>query len=340
MSRLLWLLWLLLALPGRADCLSEGPLPGVNLAGAEFKATALPGRINIDFVYPSNETLDYFRGKGMRLLRLPVTWERLQPETGGPLSPLHLGELQRLARYSALHDLCLLVDLHNFGKRQGLPLDQAPQAADALSDLWLRLAGALAEQQDHVALGLMNEPALIGRSQWVSLAGEVLTRLREAKVANLVVVSGGNWSGAHAWFSGSAAQPSNADLLAGWRDPLGRSVIELHQYADSDYSGTHNDCIDPQKMRSILRAAGEWGSQHGQRLLLGEFGVPASSGCLAVLDAMLAELTRAPWMGWAYWAGGPWWGSYPFSVQPSGDGQDKPQMAVLADYLAPVAGSQ
>ena len=41
---------------------------------------------------------------------------------------------RRLARYSALHDLCLLVDLHNFGKRQGLPLDQAPQAADALSD--------------------------------------------------------------------------------------------------------------------------------------------------------------------------------------------------------------
>jgi hypothetical protein len=40
-----------------------------------------------------------------------------------------------------------------------------------------------------------------------------------------------------------------------------------------------------------------------------------------------------------YWAGGPWWGDYHLAVEPR-DGQDRPQMAVLARHLSPNAGGQ
>jgi endoglucanase len=32
-----------------------------------------------------------------------------------------------------------------------------------------------------------------------------------------------------------------------------------------------------------------------------------------------------------YWAGGPWWGDYPLSVEPRG-GKDRPQMKILTKY--------
>ena len=36
------------------------------------------------------------------------------------------------------------------------------------------------------------------------------------------------------------------------------------------------------------------------------------------------------WLGWSYWAGGPWVGNYMFSVEPANN-VDKPQMQVLRD---------
>ena len=38
------------------------------------------------------------------------------------------------------------------------------------------------------------------------------------------------------------------------------------------------------------------------------------------------------WSGWTWWAAGPWWGSYMYSLEPSG-ATDKPQMSTLAPFL-------
>ena len=39
------------------------------------------------------------------------------------------------------------------------------------------------------------------------------------------------------------------------------------------------------------------------------------------------------WVGWTYWAGGDWWGNYPYSIQPQ-DGRTKPQGEVLKRHIA------
>jgi endoglucanase len=36
--------------------------------------------------------------------------------------------------------------------------------------------------------------------------------------------------------------------------------------------------------------------------------------------------------GWLWWAGGPMWGNYVFTLEPSG-GNDRPQMALLSPFL-------
>ena len=38
------------------------------------------------------------------------------------------------------------------------------------------------------------------------------------------------------------------------------------------------------------------------------------------------------WQGVTYWAGGPWWGNYMFSIEPQ-NGIDKPQMGILLQHL-------
>jgi Ca2+-binding RTX toxin-like protein len=43
------------------------------------------------------------------------------------------------------------------------------------------------------------------------------------------------------------------------------------------------------------------------------------------------------WQGVTYWAGGPWWGNYMFSIEPQ-NGVDKPQMGILVQHLSAPSG--
>ena len=63
------------------------PLYGVNLAGAEFGATGTIGTYGMDYTYPTADELAYYASKGVDSIRLPFTWERIQPTLDGPLDP-------------------------------------------------------------------------------------------------------------------------------------------------------------------------------------------------------------------------------------------------------------
>ncbi|MGH7336935.1 MAG: hypothetical protein ACREI7_05115, partial [Myxococcota bacterium] len=88
------------------------------------------------------------------------------------------------------------------------------------------------------------------------------------------------------------------------------------------------------------------------RGLLGEFAVAGSMignageqiGDEALAD-MLAyiEDNADVWLGWTWWAGGPWWGDYMFTLEPQNLGQanetDRPQLAVMQPHLLPEPAS-
>ena len=65
---------LLLGITITAAASANTQLGGVNLAGAEF-GSAVPGTINVDYAWPSNAELDYFRNRGMNVVRVPFLWE-------------------------------------------------------------------------------------------------------------------------------------------------------------------------------------------------------------------------------------------------------------------------
>jgi len=332
MKSVVAILFLILCLPVKADCLSASRLQGVNLAGAEFNSSKIPGVMFKNYTYPSTTTLDYFRGKGANLIRLPILWERYQPEAYGDLDTANMTQLRKIVAYAKQYDMCIWIDLHNYARYLSLPLSDYSDPDALLYDFWRRIDEALGDDSQYWAYGLMNEPAKVTRQVWADIATSVAKQLRNGGATGLIIVPGGNWSGAHSWLKSSSTDPSNAELFANLEDPLGRMVFEVHQYADSSYSGTKTDCISVEKMQILLQRVTDWAAENNKQMIMGEFGVDGSDACLKVLDSMLSSMQSKEWRGWSYWAAGAWWGSYPFSIQPS-NGEDKPQMAVLSPYL-------
>src|SRR5574340_1277466 len=99
----------LAAWPGQA---TEACFRGINLSGAEFGEP--PGTAGKDYVYPSNETIDYFASKGFTSVRLPFLWERLQPRLEAELDAAELTRLVETVERLRDRGLRIVVDPHNY----------------------------------------------------------------------------------------------------------------------------------------------------------------------------------------------------------------------------------
>ncbi len=313
-------------------CLDQTRLMGVNLSGAEFGHDRLPGTLNKDYTYPSRKDLAYFSDLKMNVVRLPFRWERLQKQIGQPLDAAELAELHRVVGWAKEMNLCVVLDLHNFGAYHGQVLGTPSLPASAFVDVWLRLNQSFGNPND-TAFGLMNEPAEMPVSRWLAVAQQTVLALRKAGARHLILVASGRWSGAHEFAKEFDGMSSAAGFRA-FTDPLNNFAIELHQYADTDYSGTHTQCIAASRLTDILNNITRWAKHEKKRVFLGEFGVPASPSCLAGLRALLESTQdKEAWLGWTYWSAGPWWGSYPLSIQPV-DGKEAAQATLLREFLS------
>lgn len=95
-------------------------------------------------------------------------------------------------------------------------------------------------------------------------------------------------------------------------------IYEMHQYLDSDGSGTSTSCVNATIGSSRLQAATAWLKQTGKRGIIGETAGGANSVCIEAMTDMLTfmETNSDVWTGWLWWGGGPWWGNYIYSMEP------------------------
>lgn len=321
-----------------AGCLDQPRLRGVNLAGAEFGSDKLPGKVFTDYTYPSEAEIIYIAKQGANIIRLPFLWERVQPEPNGELNKVELSYLQLTVDRAKAHGLCVLLDVHNYAeyydKKLTAPLTSDIALEQAFINFWIALATEFSDA-DSVILGLMNEPAHISIPEWAAIAKRTVLALREAKVENIIFVAGGGWSGLHDWFAG--AELSNANHFQNLKDPLKRTVIEVHQYTNENYSGMHEsttstDCRPADEFTSKFERVHQWAIANQQQLFLGEFGVPQSSNCLETLTHFVDLMEAEAWRGWTYWASGSWWGNYALALNgPSKP--DVPQWPILKKHF-------
>jgi hypothetical protein len=238
-----------------------GAYRGISVAGAEFgtpvdQATSAfsnvdHGVYDRDYHYDSTATFTYLAAHGVRLVRIPVRWERLQPALNRALDQVEAHRLTDEVARAGAAGLKVMLDVHNYGAyylsdgRQGVRRAiGSPQVPDrAFADLWRRLSVRFKDAPAVIAYGLMNEPvglapagALSPAQVWERASQAAVDAIRATGDRTSVSVAGYFWSGAASF----AQQHPRAWI----RDPLGSVRYEAHHYFDRDHSGTYVHTYD------------------------------------------------------------------------------------------------
>jgi endoglucanase len=318
-------------------------MTGVAIAGAEFGTESSsfsnrnPGSLGKDYTYPSQTTIAALADRGVRLFRIPVRWERLQPNLDGPLLQLELKNVDALLRTVATYGCRAIIDLHNYGRYQlytpagpkSLRIDEVvhgttPVASEHFAAFWRDLAARYAGHAGVQGYGIMNEPHSMGDSNWKQISQKAVDGIRQVDKDSWIFVAGNDWS--------SAERFKTANGNEAWiRDPSFRTAYEAHCYFDRDGSGKYKKSfnqelqLDPNLLRRPLMRLenfASWCERNRVSGFLGEFGVPASDpNWNPILEQFMIELRKRE-ISASMWAAGDWWGEYPLSLQPRGRASD------------------
>lgn len=318
---------------------------GVNLSGAEFGGI-YPGVDGTHYGYPTYKDLDYFKGKGLNLIRFPFRWERIQRVMNGSLDATELSKMKTFVQAAENRGMPVILDLHNFarysfdgGKTYTLIGESSNLTAEHLADVWRKLAQEFKDYNNIWGYDIMNEPySMHPSAPWVNIAQVVIDAIREVDTETPIIVCGDSFSSARFWVEYS-------DNLRTLVDPSDNLIFQAHLYFDKDYSGQYLNSYDADGVTAntgVERAKYfvEWLKQYNKRGLLGEYGVPDDDPrWLETLENLLIYL-RDNGVPGTYWSAGPRWGDYKLAVQPSNNYTvDRPQMSVLEKYTV-TAGNE
>ena len=303
-------------------------LTGVNIAGAEFDHGTF---------WPTQQEVTYFVGKGMNVVRIPFLWERLQPTLNGSFNAGQAAGLMEAVDKVTSAGAVAIIDPHNYARYNGSLIGSAQVPDSAFADLWTRLASAFIDNP-RVVFGLMNEPHSMPTEQWRDSANVAIAAIRATGATQLILVPGNAWTGAHSWTQNWYGTSNSVAMLA-ITDPMNHFAFELHQYFDSDFSGTSPTCVAGNGSAQLTSVT-QWMRSHGYRAFLGEFAGADNPDCQASVESALSymDANQDVWLGWTWWAAGSEWGEYIFTLEPTGNFTvDRPQMSWLEPHFFPFA---
>ncbi len=278
---------------------------GINLSGAEF---GKGDKYGYDYIYPSSKDLTLYADQGLTLVRLPVRWERLQPELGGALDAAELGRLNTFLTNAAKAGVQIIIDVHNYGRYDGKVIGSADVPIASFAGFWSKLAGAIGSSPALLGYDLMNEPHdMPNKTIWPQAAQAATDAIRAAGDTNTIFVEGEHWANASNW----AAKNPFLDV----QDPLGNLAYEAHVYFDKDGSGTYKGTYEQEGAyteigANRLKSFVGWLEEKGAKGFIGEFGVPSDDPqWQTVLDHFLATMNDYGLSG-TYWGAGSWFNGY------------------------------
>lgn len=319
---------------------------GVNIAGLEFGSGIFPPKI---------QQLDYYQQKGLKLIRVPFTWERLQPTLGQALDPSYLAHLDNTVNWARERGMRVVLDMHNYAHRKvsgtSYVIGTSPVTLAMFQDVWSRIASHYADEPALYGYDIMNEPQGTAAA-WPAAAQAAVDAIRTVDLTHYVIVEGEGWAGSQGWPNNNATLDVN--------DTANRLIYSAHSYWDqnnpgglSNFSGTYTAGYDQQKAYPSLgvekvRPFVDWlkaknAARRAAGLpavggLIGEFGVPCSPGSGGdirwnhTLNRFLQYLELNGISG-TYWSGGAFGDSYNIGCEPSAATRmDKPQISVLQQF--------
>jgi endoglucanase len=294
---------------------------GTNLSGGEFAPDSLPGVLGSDYAYPTTAEVDSFYADGMRIFRISFLWERLQPKlTSSALDATELQRVVSIVSYATGKGAFVILDPQDFARYNGMVIGAGngtthPTAAD-FGAFWGQLARQFASDPK-VIFGLVNEPNTMATELWLADANTAIASIRAAGATNLIFVPGNNWTGAESWTTANDYGTPNSQVMLGVKDPLDNYLYEMHQYFDADSSGNSATCAGPTGPERLAEATA-WLEANHKKAFLAELAVSTDASCANYLVPTMQYLQahEDAWAGWTWWAAGPLWGNYMFSIEP------------------------
>ena len=303
-------------------------LVGINLAGAEF-GTSMPGRYQVHYIYPGEADFKRYADMGIKLVRLPFRWERIQPTLNTELNAAELGRLMATLDHARKHDVQVILDMHNYYRYYGKLIASREVPISAFADSWQRIARKVANHSAVYGYGLMNEPHSTN-GKWPEAALAASKAIREIDRSRWIYVAGDRWSSAYHWPSYNTRLVNDPWM----RDPKNNLVYEAHLYLDKDFSGSYANrgaVYAPNTGVERAKPFVEWLRKHRLRGFIGEHGAPDYSPSAIVATDNLLKYLGQNCIPSTYWAAGPWWGEYALSLDVK-SGKARPQLPVLLKH--------
>jgi len=266
--------------------------------------------------------MTHFVAKGMNTFRLPVGWQSLTPTLGGTLDATFW------TKYDALVQACLgtgawcIIDIHNYARWNGNIIGQSNGAVTNahFSSLWSQIATKYASKSK-VIFGIMNEPHDVPDiNAWAVSVQAAVTAIRNAgATSQKILLPGNNWTSAQAFITnGSGAALSTVKNLDG---SITNLIFDVHKYQDSDYSGTHAECVDDNVSDTFIPLA-SWLRCNGRQAFLTETGGGNVASCMTTMCTQnrFLKANSDVFLGYVGWAAGSFATSYVLAETPTNNG--------------------
>ncbi|OIW22569.1 glycoside hydrolase [Coniochaeta ligniaria NRRL 30616] len=286
---------------------------GVSESVAEFGSGTYPGTYGKDFYFPDSSTIQTLIQQGYNIFRVAFAMERIvQGSVGGALNTAYLTNLTTTINAITNAGAYAVLDPHNFGRFNGAIITSTSD----FQSFWNKLATQF-KSNSKVIFDTNNEYHDMDQTLVLNLNQAAINGIRAAgATSQYIFVEGNSYTGAWTW------NTTNTNLAA-LTDPQNKIVYEMHQYLDSDGSGTSATCVSANIGVQRIVGATQWLKANGKQGVLGEFAGGANSVCQTAVTGLLDHLVQNSdvWTGALWWAAGPWWGNYIYSFEPpSGTG--------------------
>ncbi|EED22610.1 endoglucanase, putative [Talaromyces stipitatus ATCC 10500] len=277
---------------------------GVDESCAEF-GTAMPGTWGVDYTFANTATIGEFINQGFNIFRIPFAMERMaRGSVGATLDNAYLTNYSVAVDYITSNGAYAVLDAHNYGRYNGNIITDT----SAFKTFWSNMATAF-KNNSKVIFDTNNEYHDMDESLVFDLNQAAIDGIRGSGATTQYIFAEGNsWTGAWTW-------NTTNDSLKNLKDPENLLIYEMHQYLDSDGSGTSATCVSSTIGVERIEGATAWLKANGKIGVLGEYAGGPNSVCQEAVTGMLDHLTanNDVWFGAVWWAAGPWWPSSTWS---------------------------
>lgn len=304
-------------------------LVGINLSGAGFASHILPGVNGRNYIFPTESYFSQWNARGVKLVRFPIIWERLQPQLGAPLDKDYAQLIDQTFNFAQKYGIKIILDLHNYMRYRGTIIGTGAVSFDHYRDVLTRISQRWSSSSALYAYDIMNEPH-DAMEQWPIAAQAGIDGIRTIDSFRPIMIEGNGWAEATRWAQWN-------DSLLKLRDPANNLIFQAHAYFDGDggggtYTNTNVSTLDVNHGVARVRPFVEWLKKNGKRGMIGEFGIPDDNPRWGVIMGNMLAYLKQNCIPATYWAAGPGWANYNLAIEPI-NGIERPQWSVLKNYI-------